>query len=348
MARLEPRAPERARQAVEPPRAMPTAPPPAGPAIVDRPSSRPAPPSAPEAEPPGSADDRALHDRARRFVAYTQEAVRQGVQLDLSGLDRLASAMVDSAGQSQYLLLKALSRGDGFDVAIHSVNVSVFAIKTGIGLGYSRDQLVHLCMAALVHDIGMGKVPNEILTRHGSLSSSEAAQIKQHPDHGREALSALGQDYQWLADVAYEEHERENGQGYPRGLRGNQINEFAKIVGVADIFEAFSHPRTFRKTFVANEALQKLISMKGEFFDARVIKALMSEISMFPLGTYVQLNTDEVGKVIATNSNNVLKPVVAVLYDHTGARIRQPKTINLEQYPMISILRSLSEEELPK
>ena len=292
-----------------------------------------------------SADE--IYQECYMFVANAIESVRSTETFDIHGCDRLAASLVDAVLGESHLLLKALSAGQEFDLAAHCVNVAIFSIKIGRGLKYERDELVRLAMAALVHDIGMSKIPEELLAKEGSFTIDEVEIIKAHPGDGKAAINALGPEWDWLAEIVYQEHERENGSGYPQGLRGQDIDERAKIIGVADIYEAFSHPRTFRKTFVAHEALQKVIGLKDEFFDARIIRALLQEISMFPLGSYVRLNTGEIAKVTATDAGNLLRPTVLVLYDPTGRRHAKPAVIDLQQTPMLYISEPVYEEDLP-
>ena len=116
---------------------------------------------------------------------------------------------------------------------------------------------------------------------------------------------------------------------------------------MADIYEAFSHPRTFRKTFIAYEALQKVIELRGEFFPPKIIKALMNEISIFPLGSYVQLNTGEIGRVVSTNADQLLRPVLLLLYNHDGTRKRQPVRADLTESPLLYVAKPIYDEELP-
>ena len=258
-----------------------------------------------------------------------------------------AEAIVDSLSQSDRVLFHVLDRGQAFSLANHSANVCALCAKIGEGLQYSDSDRRKLAFVGLVHDLGMSRMPRELLLKEGTLDQAEADLIKTHPEHTREVIRSFGQEFEWAAEIAYQEHERENGTGYPLGIAEAAIHEFAKTVAVADIFEAFSHPRSFRKTFVSNEALQKVIEMRGKFCSARIIKALMDQITMFPLGTYVELNTGEIGTVVGISRKNVLSPAVRIEYASSGVRLSEPRVVNLEETPTIFVLRPLSVEDLP-
>ncbi len=261
---------------------------------------------------------------------------------------RASEAVADCLMCGDDLLAKALDRRQPFSLAYHSANVCVFSVRIGQGLGYDEQALKRLAFAALVHDLGMCRMPQSLLMKEGTLDPEEAKLLKTHPNLTYEIILSFGEEFKWAAEIARQEHERENGTGYPNGLRGEAIHEMAKIIAVADIFEAFTHPRTFRKTFISNEALQKVIEMRGKFCDPRIIKALMDQITMFPLGSYVELNTGEIGRVVATSASNLLSPTVRIEYDSDKRPVSNPRTVDLDRTHLIFIVRPVDEEELPK
>ena len=165
----------------------------------------------------------------------------------------------------------------------------VYALKIGAGFSYSAKRLHELALAALFHDVGMFLMPEEITNKNGKLSAGDLMVIKKHPVLGRDILSAF-EEYPWLAEVAYQHHERENGQGYPLGLKGDQISEYAKIIGIVDSYEAMTHNRPYRKALMQAFSAQELIKSKNLLFSPMVIRVFLKEISIYPLGSYVRLN----------------------------------------------------------
>ena len=236
-----------------------------------------------------------------------------------------------------------------YDATVHSINVMIFAIKIGNGLGYVREQLAELGLAALLHDIGVCKIPNEIVKKEGALTNEEYALIKKHPQLGYDIIvNVLDKKYQWLADVVFQEHEREGGQGYPRGITGKEIHEYAKIVGIADVYEALSHPRPQRKRFLPYEAAKVIVNSSKNAFAPRMIKMLITKLSCFPIGSYVVLNSKAIGRVVETNEGSPLRPAIEMLYEAMGKRLPVPKLVKLQDTPLLYIVDSIFEEDLPK
>lgn len=229
-----------------------------------------------------------------------------------------------------------------------SINTLVYALKIGRGMEYSKTQLLELGLATLLYDVGMFKIPESIIKKKGGLTGSEVAIIRKHPEFGRDILSAFKEDHPWLSRVAYEHHERENGQGYPRGIKGDKICEYAKITGIVDTYEAMIHNRPHRKSIIQHTSVRELIWSKNLMFSSKIIKAFIKEISLYPIGSYVRLNNKAMGMVIRTNEENPVKPAVRLLFDGNGNAVTDEMIINLSENPLLYIVGSISEEEIPR
>jgi HD-GYP domain-containing protein (c-di-GMP phosphodiesterase class II) len=248
---------------------------------------------------------------------------------------------------SSYLLQQAVdSPCSSTDVALHSVHVCIFAVKVGIGLGYSVTQLAELALGALLHDVGMLRVPRSILEKSEKLTAEEHGVIKQHPLYGYEILKAVEAPWHWLAQIALQEHEREKGQGYPQGLTGDKIHPYAKVIGLVDVFDALTHTRSYRKILPPFEAVRMMIRLRAEEFSLPCIKALIEQISFFPVQSWVQLNSGEVGRVEHLNSRSPLRPIVSILYGPQRTALPSPKVVNLEQDSVLYIVKSLAADEV--
>ncbi|MBU4345108.1 MAG: HD domain-containing protein [Proteobacteria bacterium] len=234
------------------------------------------------------------------------------------------------------------------DYAIsRSINTLVYALKIGQGLEYSKAQLLELGLAALLYDVGMFKIPESIIKKRGELTGSEVTLIRKHPEIGRDILSAFKENYPWLSRVAYEHHERENGQGYPRGIKGDEICEYAKITGIVDTYEAMIHSRPHRKAITQHVSVKELIWSKNLMFSPKIIKALIKKISIYPIGSYVRLNNRAVGMVIRTNEENPIKPAVKLLFNGKGKAVAEEIIIKLSENPLLCIADTISIEEIP-
>jgi HD-GYP domain-containing protein (c-di-GMP phosphodiesterase class II) len=227
------------------------------------------------------------------------------------------------------------------------INTLVYALKIGVSLEYSKSKLLELGLAALLYDVGIFKIPDSIIKKKEKLTGPEVALIRKHTEMGSDILSVFKVDFPWLPRVAYEHHERENGQGYPRGIKGDEIDEYAKITGIVDTYEAMIHNRPHRKAITQHVSVRELIGSKDRLFSLKIIKAFIKEITLFPIGSYVRLNNKALGRVIRTSKENPMKPVVRLLFDGNGNAVTDDKIITLSESPMLYISDSISEEEIP-
>ncbi len=257
---------------------------------------------------------------------------------------KIATGFVDALQQSDHFLAKAIAGKKGSPIISNMVNVSILATKLGMGIGYQREALIGLALAGLLHDVGMLQLPESLLSNPGKLSEADRAQIRQHPEIGFQMLSKLGVQYAWLAQVAWQEHERWSGQGYPRGLKGDQIHEYARIIGIVDIFDALMSPRPYRRRLLPHEAIRELLVAEKTAFSGIIIKALVQQFSLFPLGTMVQLNTGEVGVVTQLNPRYPLRPVVSVNHGAGGPGMGAAKSVDLSTTTLVHIVEVVGSE----
>lgn len=289
---------------------------------------------------------RPLYSEAAAYARTVFRAARTGEDLELEPGRVLAEKIHTSLLQSNLLLLRALEPYKQFELANHCVNVAVIAGKISLGLEASLSASHRVVEAGLIHDIGMTRLPDRILFKEGPLTASEREEVERHPGYGAEILEASGAAG-WMVRAIRQEHERLGGQGYPDGLEGEEIDSLARVLGVADVFEAFSQARSYRSPFTLYEALEKVTSMRDEHFPREIVDALADEISVFPPDSYVQLDTGEIGRVVASNTSNLMRPTVEVLWDAHWNPLSEPRRLDLAANPEVSIDRPLHEAEVP-
>lgn len=228
----------------------------------------------------------------------------------------------------------------------HLVNVCIFSIELGRELGYDRSKLNDLGVAALLHDVGMFKVM-DIVRQPRKLKAEEYGEIKKHPLYGAEILKKAMRDFSPIAiNAVQQQHERMNGRGYPRGLKDGEINEYAQIVAIVDVYEAMTHERPYRKRMLPHDVLKEILISK-DLFNLRLFKILLSKVSVYPVGSWVELNTGEIGRVVKIDSNAPLRPMVNVVFNHRGKRLKEVKPVNLTEHTtLVYIKRILDESEI--
>ncbi|MEK7764591.1 MAG: HD domain-containing phosphohydrolase, partial [Nitrospirota bacterium] len=260
--------------------------------------------------------------------------------IQLDRLEVLAASLVASLKRSDELIVMALSSPSGSALITNLLNVAVVATKVGMGLGYYGRELERLALAGLVHDIGLFAVPQSLVTKAGRLTADERSLIEQHPELGYEAIKRSGSDYTWLAELIRQAHERTNGLGYPNRLKGRQISEMALIIGVSDVFDALISERPYRPRLFPHEAIKELLVAERATFPREMTKALVEQLSVYPLGTTVRLTTGETGTVVGVNVQYPLRPIVEV--DEPGdAGHVECRHIDLSLTPLVSIIEAL-------
>ncbi|MDX1579492.1 MAG: HD-GYP domain-containing protein [Gemmatimonadota bacterium] len=289
---------------------------------------------------------RPLYADAVTFARESFVRAGEGLAPDMGWAALIAERVHTSLLQSNLLLNRALEPYKRFDTPTHCVNVAIFGGRIALSRDLPLEETLRVVQAGLVHDIGMARLPDSILKKEARLSEEERGEMQRHPVYGAELIAELGTGYAWLERAVRQEHERIGGQGYPDGLEGEEIDDIAQIVGLSDVFEAFSHNRTYRSPFTAYEALERVVAMRETHFDPANVDALASEISVFPLDSYVQLSSGAIGRVIATNPDNLMRPTIEVLWNESWSPV-DPRVVALEAAPELSIERPLHESEVP-
>ncbi|MCF8009965.1 MAG: HD-GYP domain-containing protein [Clostridiales bacterium] len=200
----------------------------------------------------------------------------------------------------------------------HSVNVCLLALITGIHLGYSRTKLFHLGMGALLHDVGKTKIPQSILNKPDKLTDEEFNEIKKHPEYGYEVLINKPNVSRLSSIIALQHHEKENGNGYPYGIAGDEIHEMAKITGLVDMYDALTSDRVYRKAFFPHEAYKMLLASAGNFYDANLVNSFLQHVAAYPVGTMVILNSGQTAAVVENRSSKTTVPKVRLLFTSEG------------------------------
>jgi len=196
----------------------------------------------------------------------------------------------------------------------HSVNCCVLATLTGANMNFDQKILKNLALGALLHDIGLASVPCSILKKPGPLTRDEYKIVKNHPLYGHDSFKKISVYSPGAATLILQHHERWQGQGYPQGLEGKNINFLAHIIAIADAYDAMTSERPYRKAYQPHQAVEMLMSQGDKSFNLDVLRQFLYNISAYPLGSLVFLSNEESGLVIANNPGLTLRPVVRIIY----------------------------------
>lgn len=191
----------------------------------------------------------------------------------------------------------------------HSVDVAAMSLIIGKNLGLDKEELRQLGIAGLLHDVGKSMVPNEVLNKPGKLSDNEFALMKQHTLFGFKILKERGGFSDAVMRGVLQHHEKISGRGYPQGLPANNIHKFAKIISVADVYDALVTERPYKKGFSKQTALEMIMAMTADL-DMTAMKTFMNTVILYPVDSYVTLSNGELAKVIENIPGYPLRPKV--------------------------------------
>lgn len=194
----------------------------------------------------------------------------------------------------------------------HCLSVAILSIAVGLELGLNKNQLYELGLAGLLHDIGKVSIPIEIINKKGKLTDEEFSIVKMHPVHAANHLRErkLVPDNCYLGIIAH--HERFDGTGYPFKLAGERIPYYARILAVADVYDALTSNRPYRVPSPPNEAIEFIMGGTGTHFDETIVRAFLRKVAPYPTGSRVILSNEKNATVIKNNASQPLRPLVQV------------------------------------
>lgn len=289
-----------------------------------------------------------IYHEAYSYIEGCIIAIKDDRSFNIEDGKKIVSKIVKDPHTVELLLGKAVSSPRNMDILIlNMVNVSIYAIKIGLGLKFAREKLIKLGLGGLVHDLGMFKLPNNIIRKLNGLNKEERNALQMHPVYAKKINEKLGDDYSWLAEVVEQEHERFNGHGYPHRLKGSNINEYAGIIGFVDVYESLTHRRSNRLGMFPFDAAKRILNEEKDLHNPELIRLLLTNFSLFPLESYVRLNSNAIAKIIEINKRNPLRPILEIVFDPKSNRMKEKKIVDLRKNHLIHIVKPVFEEDLP-
>ena len=304
----------------------------------------------PEREGEDIASDEIAENDVRVYQAaceYVALAMTDISAIDINGFAEHAQHIIQRVREGDGLLRLAMRPVYVVPfLGAHPVNVAILAALVTEGRQFDAQKQLRIVVASLIHDVGMTQLNPEILQNQRDLLPEEKLELEQHPNYGADIiLETLGSGYTWLANAIRQEHERAQGQGYPGSLTLDKIDPIAQLLGLLDVYEAIIHPRRQHDAFCPSKAIKQVIETRNEWFAPQMVRALLEAVSVYPVETYVLLNTGQIGRVIATHRKNPLRPTIEIRTDHNRQWLPESKEINLQEYPVLSIVKSLDTRE---
>jgi HD-GYP domain-containing protein (c-di-GMP phosphodiesterase class II) len=284
---------------------------------------------------------------AMKIIHYTINNVKMGKVVDDKEVKKLIKNMVEEiiANQDAMLNLIKIKSHDEYTFS-HSVNVCMIAVLIGVRHQLPVETLEELAFGAMLQDLGKIRISDEILFKLGRLNEKEIEEIRKHPLYSQQILSENNRIGELPKKIACQHHERWHGQGYPYGISGENIELLSRITAVADVYDALTTDRPYRKKFLPYDAVRLIVSRADDEFYADTVRAFVESVSIYPLGSLVKLNTEEIGMVIKINRKAIVRPTIRILFDSSGNIMENPINIDLIKDRERYIICAIDEEEV--
>lgn len=289
-----------------------------------------------------------FHLEAVKLLTHVYEDFRLKSDIDAGPVRDLASRLVNQVILNRTTPFQWADLRSGSDyLPAHVLSVAALSILIGLKLEYTPAKLHELAIGALVMDIGEMAIPAELFRKKDKLLPEEMAEVKKHPELGFDGLRKKMRGLPAPSlHVAYQHHESFNGNGYPRGIAGNDIHEYARVVAVADMFDALVSDRPFRHYYLNHEAASILQAFAGKILDPDMVSLLLSQVALYPTGTVVQVDTGELAEVEMVTADKLNRPKLRLLTDAWGNRIKEKNSIDLTKQKTRHIGKVLKDVEI--
>lgn len=284
-------------------------------------------------------------------INATYNRYRNEQNIDTERVQKLATKIVNTimAEKRTELFINLVNiAGKGDYLASHIINTTILSVLLAQKLGYSLVKLVNLALAALMYDIGMVKVPAYITEKEEKLSPDEFNQVKTHPIYSYQIIAKEFNLPAEVARVGLEHHEKFDGSGYPRKIRDHEISEMSKIVSIVDTYEALTKDRVYREGKDFYDAMKMVLGEGSKKFDPEILKVFIGMMSIYPVGSYVQLSNKAIAIVISSDPVSPFRPTVKIKRDEFGDEVADGTLLKLSRERDIHIVRALQAKQFIK
>ncbi len=301
----------------------------------------------------GFAGSRELYRRYVELVdglAQVFDRIRKGEPVESKAVDQIAQGVLKLVRDERDAAISAIlaSESQGAELAKAGVNTAILSAVIGQTLKLPAYKLTYLVLGALLHDVGMLRIPESILKKQGGLTDEEAQKIRAHPLLSYRIVTKELLYPDDVGIIGLQHHERWDGEGYPRKTTGGDIDPLARIVSVADAFEAMVSEKPYRNSMIGYVAMKTLLSDNSRRFDPEILKAFIKSMGIYPLGSTVILNNAAIARVVATHPDAPLRPKLRLLVDEFGNRFEgeEGELVDLLLEKTLFIARALDPKEL--
>ena len=251
--------------------------------------------------------------------------IASGVSEEARSIDNITGRLLQAVREQRHSFIGYILGGEisGHDMAKSLVNTAILSALIAQEMKLPNHKIMQIVTGALLHDVGMLRMPKEIVEKKGVLSEAELQRIQSHPLY---TYKIVNKELLYPEDVGLivlQHHERWDGEGYPRRISGTAIDMGARIVSVADAFEAMVSQKPYRNSMMGYQAMKNLLSDNLRRFDPDVIKAFIQTMGIYPIGSIIQLNNGALARVTEVQASAPLRPKIKILIDEFGKKYTQ-------------------------
>ena len=256
------------------------------------------------------------------------QAVRAGQPVDIAGTEPMIERMLRSVRQHPDALIPLLQIKDHYQHQ-HSLSVAAMVLALGSTLGLDDDVLRQAAQGALLKDVGVLRIPEDILQKPDSLTDYERRVVRRHVFDSQMILEDSPGMTETMLDVVVHHHERLDGSGYPHALTGDQVPMHAQLAAIVDVYDALTSDRPYHGRVEPYDALRHLYALSGSHFRADLLRAFVRTLGVYPVGTLVRLDNGYLAVVTEVHRDKLLQPRVLVMFDTRSDRYLTPFPLDL-------------------
>lgn len=286
------------------------------------------------ASPSASLDDERvkaskIHSEALNLLGDVMAKVQTGTAIDIDQVEDIAEDIIASVYRNENALA-CMSRIRDKDAYLleHSLNVGILLSILGKSMGFDHDSIRKLAVGGMLHDVGKIQVPDTVLHKPGKLEASEWEEMKRHVVYGEQYLKGMDLDPD-VVSICAQHHERLDGTGYPNALAESDISLFGRMAAVCDVYDAITADRVYHQGMTPSVAMKRLVEWSDHHLDRKLVYQFIRAMSIYPIGTVVELNTEQLGIVVTPNKVRQAEPIVRLIYSLKHKRFLEVQDVDL-------------------
>ncbi|WP_035104223.1 HD-GYP domain-containing protein [Desulfohalovibrio reitneri] len=272
-----------------------------------------------------------VYTEGLRYARQIMESARRDGIIDQAAAEAVVDDLGDSVRRNESAAVSLTRLRSTLEYEYHhAVNCSILALVFGMHLGMDGEDLRRLGVGALLHDVGKARLPENLLSKPGRLYGEELRRAYDHALEGYNLLKRQRKSDARVLSVVLQHHERYDGQGYPTGLRGEDIHPAARIVGVVDAYDAMTSERPYARARTPSETFRVMYQQRDKQFQGAYVEHFIKSMGIYPVGSFVRLSNGHYGVVCETNAQQPLRPSVKIVFDDK-MRQRRAEVVDLAE-----------------